>query len=686
MKKIFTIFLFVQCLLISVHTQISPLWCGQQALQDKLMQNNAYQKLHLKEQSLLNSLTQLYQGSKGVVYTIPVVFHVVHNNGDEKIDRDQILDALFILNRDLRLLDPDTSTIDSAFVNIAADNEIEFILATKAPDGTCFSGITYTESPYSFNTGNINGDDQVDVVMMSNDVYQGNWSGHEYLNVFVCGAVGAGIAGYTYYPSGWFGNSMANGIWLRHDYCGSIGTGSLYRSRTFIHEVGHWLNLPHTWGSSNEPGIASNCNMDDGVSDTPNTIGSTWCNYNETTCGSRSNIENHMEYSSCRKMFTDGQKARMRTALLSNVGGRNNLITPQNQAATGIDVAPPFCSADFFADRYITCTGDSLYFEDYSYHNPVAWNWSFEGGDPDTSNLEEVYVTYRSPGLYDVELSSSGDSLSFLTELKNDQIVVMDYDGVSLPYFEGFENTTITNPEWISNIGNWELTNETSYNGNYCIKVNNGGVGGLIDGTKHEIESKTINISDTTKAYFTFRYAFAKRSYENTDRLKVLGSNDCGKTWSVRKVIPTSSLQTAPIQSNFIPTFTEWKEASVSSLVGNMCVSNFRFKLEFTSGGGNDLYIDNINISYNNTTSLSEKLSIETTIYPNPTKDELRVSSEEKIDQILVFDCAGRTIMELTEINDFTIPLNVKSFKAGFYHVKISHQNKAIQTKSFIKN
>ena len=42
---------------------------------------------------------------------------------------------------------------------------------------------------------------------------------------------------------------MSNGIWLRHDYCGSIGTGSPYRSRTFIHEVGHWLNLPHTWGS-----------------------------------------------------------------------------------------------------------------------------------------------------------------------------------------------------------------------------------------------------------------------------------------------------------------------------------------------------------------------------------------------------------------------------------------------------
>ena len=51
----------------------------------------------------------------------------------------------------------------------------------------------HTESPYSFNIDNINGDDQVDAVMMSNDVYQGNWSGHEYLNVFVCGAVGASL-------------------------------------------------------------------------------------------------------------------------------------------------------------------------------------------------------------------------------------------------------------------------------------------------------------------------------------------------------------------------------------------------------------------------------------------------------------------------------------------------------------
>ena len=48
---------------------------------------------------------------------------------------------------------------------------------------------------------------------------------------------------------------------------------------------------------------------------------------------------------------------------------------------------------------------------------------------------------------------------------------------------------------------------------------------------------------------------------------------------------------------------------------------------------------------------------VETTIYPNPAKNELRVLSEEKMDQILVVDCAGRTVMERSEINDFTVPL-----------------------------
>ena len=72
----------------------------------------------------------------------------------------------------------------------------------------------------------------------------------------------------------------------------------------------------------------------------------------------------------------------------------------------------------------------------------------------------------------------------------------MDYNGEQLPFYEGFENINFSSPEWISNIGNWSVTDEVSYNGSYCLKVQNSGVA---EGTKHVLESKTFDLSDLPK-------------------------------------------------------------------------------------------------------------------------------------------------------------------------------------------
>ena len=70
---------------------------------------------------------------KGVVYKIPVVFHVLHNEGVENISDEQIYDALSILNRDFRKLNADTANVNADFEGMPADSEIEFVLSTKAP-------------------------------------------------------------------------------------------------------------------------------------------------------------------------------------------------------------------------------------------------------------------------------------------------------------------------------------------------------------------------------------------------------------------------------------------------------------------------------------------------------------------------------------------------------------------------
>ena len=136
-----------------------------------------------------------------------------------------------------------------------------------------------------------------------------------------------------------------------------------------------------------------------------------------------------------------------------------------------------------------------------------------------------------------------------------------------------------------------------------------------------------------------------EKNTSNNDYLKVLASNDCGKTWSVRKIIQYSQLITAPDQNNFIPSFSEWKEATVTSILGPFCVQNFRFKFEFQSGGGNNLYIDNINISYENTTGISNSFTGKVSIYPNPANDILNIVSNNPFSKIQILDMMGKEVL-----------------------------------------
>ena len=193
---------------------------------------------------------EVHHTAKGTIYYIPVVFHILHNGGIENISNDQIHDAIEILNLDFSLQNTDAANVVQAFnasnpnaQSIPANAEIQFRLATKAPNGDCFSGITRTQSTLSYVTSTNQGQDQVNAVANGNNVYQGSWPGDEYLNVFICGDVG-GAAGYTYTPQFGF-TGMNNGIWLLHNYIGSIGTGSAFTSRALTHEVGHWLDLQH---------------------------------------------------------------------------------------------------------------------------------------------------------------------------------------------------------------------------------------------------------------------------------------------------------------------------------------------------------------------------------------------------------------------------------------------------------
>ena len=80
-------------------------YCTQHKKMMELMKNPAYMKIHMADQAILKRAEEDLKNNKqqGTVYTIPVVFHVLHSNGVENISRDQIMSSLDILNRDYRL-------------------------------------------------------------------------------------------------------------------------------------------------------------------------------------------------------------------------------------------------------------------------------------------------------------------------------------------------------------------------------------------------------------------------------------------------------------------------------------------------------------------------------------------------------------------------------------------------------
>jgi PKD repeat protein len=489
---VFSLFIFLSFSLFS-QSVIDPTncrpgenveYCKTHHKMNELKKNPAFLKLFQDEQKILKQQELQLKASsqKGTVYTIPVVFHVLHNGGVENISQAQILDAVDILNRDYRLLNADANNVQPTFQGMPSDIEIEFALATKAPNGQCFGGITRTLN--SITNNGADGSDQVNAIINGNDVYNNQWPGNDYLNIFVVNDAG-GAAGYTTKPSNWLGSAMTNGIWVLHDYVGSIGTGSNGKSRTLTHETGHWLNLDHLWGPNNNPGNSSSCNDDDDVDDTPRCIGVTSCNLTANTCSNDAidgywttdvvdNVENYMEYSYCSKMFTDDQRSRMRAAITSGVGGRNNLWQTSNLNSTGANATPTACVAQFIVDRQVICAGDDLVFNDDSYSNISSWNWSFQGGSPSTSTSQNPQVSYSSTGEYDVTLSVTDIFGNSVSQTYSNHITVLGSPGKSLPVTEGFENISLPNNDWfIENYGGpgFSITSQAAYSGPVRVPI-----------------------------------------------------------------------------------------------------------------------------------------------------------------------------------------------------------------------
>lgn len=693
MNKTFTkiivgIFIFCSS---TLHAQL-PNWCHASEVSDQAMQNDpalrlAHDQLEAFTAQRTNGNFQTEQRGQSVVYIIPVVFHIIHQWGPENITDAQVYDAVRIMNRDFRKLNPDTNLIIPSFTAIAADCEIEFRLAQLDPNGNCTNGIDRIASPLTYDGGD--------------NAKLNPWPSNQYLNIWtvnVFGASHAGAAAYAYYP----GSAPAgkDGVISLYDYVGSIAPSSITNSRTLTHEVGHCLNLQHVWGSTNQPGVACG---NDGVNDTPITMGYTTCpqpaNADICTAGVIENYQNYMDYSYCSRMFTQGQKARMVAALQSAVGGRNNLWTSTNLTSTGTDGTVYTCVPTALFNgtytRYV-CVGQNITFYDFSLNTDslgTTYLWTFNGGTSSTTTQKNATVQYAAPGIYDVTLTVTNSAGSDSYTATGIVIVSAPVGAVTAPVIEGFETLTVPGNDWyINNAGGNTFQNSTlaAHTGSQCLRLQN--YTGNISGTTDELMTTSFSLVGNTSSKVWFWYSYANRNTGSDDSLKVFGSTDCGQTWQLKLQRAASQIATVPNTSvNFTPTLaSQWKQDSASLLSYNN-QPNVRLKFRFSYDSGNNFYLDDINISglvgledYNIESS-------EITLSPNPASHgsllAFALLNDEQV-TINVMDVMGREVEKVMdkklEAGEYEYQLNTHWSK-GIYFVRIVAGNQYITKKLIVE-
>ncbi len=627
---------------------------------------------------------------------IPVVFHIVHDYNTSYISDEQVESALEYINWDFQKLNPDTIDIISDFVNIASDLNITFRLAQLDPDGNCTKGVTRTFS----NLTSIAGENVKDLV---------KWDPSKYLNVWIVDEIASGAGGYSYLPGSAPGNDDNAGILVINSQFGAIGTsnGSGFSAHTLSHEIGHYLGLPHTWGGTNTPGLATNCNSDDGIADTPECIGQSFnCDLEIETCGSLDNVQNFMCYAGCPKMFTEGQGDRVHFYLDNHTSGnaaRNGLWQQSNLVATGTNAGyvTQECTpiADIHSDNTSICVGEELVINGYAYNvDNVNLNWEVTGSTTPTQTGDEAYAIYNTPGVYPITLQAS-NTAGTTTVVKTDYIVVKNNTNqTALPFYQDFESNIVLNDptnsaSWFERADYSESWEEATvgYNSTKSYKAR---TRNFSEPGRAILESSFIDFTNAqsgTRLYFS--YAYKRRAGFVEDRLFVELSDDCGATWKRRKTIEIEDLITSEggQNSTWEPTSDDdWVETNVNmaSVVGDPGVL-IRFILE--GEYGNYVYIDAIEI-HNFTVGVDEvELGANTLdVYPNPITNEsvIEINSEVGTEyHLTITNVLGQVVYKQSDVidnNKQVVPMPV-DLNIGMYFIDLNMNGKHANKKVLVK-
>ncbi|MFM7668378.1 MAG: PKD domain-containing protein, partial [Bacteroidota bacterium] len=259
---------------------------------------------------------------------------------------------------------------------------------------------------------------------------------------------------------------------------------------------------------------------------------------------------------------------------------------------------PPI--AGFTPSATVICAGQTVTFTNTTI-NATSYSWNFgAGATPSTSTATNPTVTYNTLGTYTATLTAT-NAFGNDVETQTNVINVLDGTGISLPITEGFTTTTFPPTNWsLINTNNspttWVMSatvGNAPTAGNSMIFDNFN----YNDGDDDQVRLPGVNLNGYISSQLQFDVAYAPYNTTSYDGLEVLVSTNCGSTWTSVYMKSNTTLATAAATTaSFVPTATQWRTETVNltPYVGN---SKVIVSFKNLSGYGNNLYVDNINLT-----------------------------------------------------------------------------------------
>ena len=193
-----------------------------------------------------------------------------------------------------------------------------------------------------------------------------------------------------------------------------------------------------------------------------------------------------------------------------------------------------------------------------------------------------------------------------------------------------------------------------------------------------ESEVMTLpNVTFNSTSALTFWEAYCQYDATTDDKLEVVYSTNCGSTWTSIWEAAGAALSTSAISTSaFVPATAKYVKKTVDlSTVPAGAMLAFRG----TSDYGNNIWVDDVNISPAVSVYDVAGADLALSIFPNPTTDAATVSFNLRNNvevNVTVVDGVGRVVAQVAQGNltagNHKFNVNTATLAAGVYNVMIT--------------